>query len=395
MQDFLAEAQGLADSMTADRRWLHQHPEVGFDLPETTAYVKARLCEMGYAPTELVPGGLVATVGRTDGPCYLLRADMDALPLREETGLPFASANGNMHACGHDLHTAMLLGAARLLKDHEDELGGCVKLMFQPDEEATAPGELLGGQSMIDAGLLADPTVGAASAIHVNTMEHPLGTVGASRGTAALSIDDVDVRVTGRGTHGASPEQGVDPINIACHIHIALQELLAREVSPYETACLTFGLIQGGSAANIIPEEARLLGTLRCAGEDQRARLQAAIRRTVVGVARAFGGEADVRFLRGLSNVWNDPALTDELCGYVAEGTGVEPHDCLPLSGSDDFCAVSHAVPSTYFLLGAAPAGERPWPLHSSHIVFDEAVMPLGAALHVSCALGWLRRHGV
>lgn len=389
----LEEAEALADDIVADRRWLHEHPEIGFDLPQTTAYVADRLREIGLEPREIVPGGLVATIGDPSrGRCFMLRADMDALPLREETGLPFASQNGFMHACGHDAHTAMLLGAARILKAHEAELDGCVKLMFQPDEEGTAPDEICGNEAMINAGVLEDPHVDAAAAIHLMPFDFHLGEVATRPGTGFSSIDDIDIVVHGKGGHGSRPNQLVDPFNIACHIFQGAQNLIARELDPNDQAVITFGAVNGGTAANIVPDDVRMLGTLRTVDEGTRAHLKKRMTAMCEGIADAFGGSAEVQFLRGVPSVHNDPALTRELIGYVEELTG-RPVTILdkPISGSDDMSVISQAVPTAYFVVGTGTEDEGVrYPVHNARVVFDESVFAEGAAMTATMALRWL-----
>ena len=312
MTTILEEARALEDDIVADRRWLHEHPEIGFDLPQTTAYVAERLREIGLEPEEIVPGGLVATIGDPSaGRCFMLRADMDALPLREETGLPFASQTDYMHACGHDTHTAMLLGAARILKGREAELPGCVKLMFQPDEEGCAPDEICGNEAMINAGVLENPHVDAATAIHLMPFDYRLGEIATRPGTGFSSIDDIDIVVHGKGGHGSRPHQLVDPFNIACHIFFGAQNLIARELDPNDQAVITFGAVNGGTAANIVPDDVHLLGTLRTIDEGTRAHLKQRMEEMCRGIAEGFGGSVDVRFLRGVPSVHNDPALTE------------------------------------------------------------------------------------
>lgn len=389
----LEEAEALADDIVADRRWLHEHPEIGFDLPQTTAYVADRLREIGLEPKEIVPGGLVTTIGDPSrGRCFMLRADMDALPLREETGLPFASQNGSMHACGHDAHTAMLLGAARILKAHEAELDGCVKLMFQPDEEGTAPDEICGNEAMINAGVLEDPHVDAAAAIHLMPFDFHLGEVATRPGTGFSSIDDIDIVVHGKGGHGSRPNQLVDPFNIACHIFQGAQNLIARELDPNDQAVITFGAMNGGTAANIVPDDVRMLGTLRTVDEGTRARLKKRMTAMCEGIADAFGGSAEVQFLRGVPSVHNDPALTRELIGYMEELTG-RPVTILdkPISGSDDMSVISQAVPTAYFVVGTGTEDEGVrYPVHNARVVFDESVFAEGAAMTATMALRWL-----
>ena len=249
----LAEAEALKPQLLTDRRTLHRDPEVGPSLPRTAAYVTERLTALGYTPRPLA-GGVVADItGEDTGRCVLLRADMDALRVREATGLDFQSENGAMHACGHDMHAAMLLSAAALLKRHQSDLKGTVRLVFQPDEEG-----FTGAKSMLAAGVLKDaPSPKAALALHVNSGT-PSGMVLCGRGTFMAGCTLFRISVRGTGCHGAMPETGVDPINIAAHIYLSLQELTAREISAKKPAVVTVGRFQGGQAPNIIPEEAVL-----------------------------------------------------------------------------------------------------------------------------------------
>ena len=320
----------------------------------------------------------------------MLRADMDALPIKEETGLPFASPTDYMHACGHDTHTAMLLGAARILKGREAELPGCVKLMFQPDEEGCAPDEICGNEAMINAGVLENPHVDAATAIHLMPFDYRLGEIATRPGTGFSSIDDIDIVVHGKGGHGSRPL--VDPFNIACHIFFGAQNLIARELDPNDQAVITFGAINGGTAANIVPDDVHLLGTLRTIDEGTRAHLKERMEAMCRGIAEGFGGSVDVRFLRGVPSVYNDPDLTDELIGYVEDLTG-RPVTILdkPISGSDDMSVISQAVPTTYFVMGTGSEDEGVrYPVHNSRVVFDESVFVEGAAMTATMALRWL-----
>lgn len=390
MRGIIEEARALQDRIVADRRWLHRHPEIGFDLADTLSYVRGRLEEMGYA-VEPCGGGLAACVGRTDGPCVLVRADMDALPLAEETGLEFASTNGNMHACGHDTHTAMLLGAARLLKDHEGELPGCVKLMFQPDEEGDPAADITGGQAMVEAGVLENPRVDAAVSLHISVPSYPAGSVNTRCGTMCSSIDDVDILVTGRGAHGSRPQEGVDPIAIACHIFLAIEGYIAREIDPNDLCVATFGSIEAGRAANVIPETAHMLGTLRTQDPAVRARFHKRVPELAAGIARAFGGDAKVEFLRSVPVTVNDPDLTRELCGYAEELFG-EPvgEIAQPNMGNDDLAFVAERVPTTYFYLGATVPEAAEWGMHNPHVLFDESVLWRGSALLANSAWEYL-----
>lgn len=390
MQEIIEAAQALQDQIVTDRRWLHEHPEIGFQLVDTLSYVRGRLEEMGYEVSSC-GGGLTAHVGRTDGACMLLRADMDALPLAEETGLDFASHNGNMHACGHDTHTAILLGVARLLKDHEDKLPGCVTFMFQPDEEGDPASDITGGQAMVEAGVLENPHVDAACALHINAPTYPAGSINTRCGTMCSSIDDIDIVITGRGSHGSRPQEGVDPIAIACHVFLAIEGYIAREIDPHDLCVATFGSIQAGHAANVIPETAHMLGTLRTQDPAVRARFQERVPELVEGIARAFGGSATVKFLRGVPVTVNNPALTRELCGYAEELFG-EPVNKIAEAdmGNDDLAFVAEQVPTTYFYLGGTIPEASQWGMHNPHVVFDESVLWRGAALLANSAWEYL-----
>ena len=266
------EAQELRDTIVSDRRYLHTHPGTGFDIEDTVAYVKKELEALGYEPKECGKAGLVALVGgKKPGKVFMLRADMDALPIHEEADVEFASENGCMHACGHDMHTSMLLGAARLLKAHEDEIEGSIKLMFQPAEEIFE-----GSHDMIEAGLLEDPKVDAALMIHVMAgMPFPAGTVIVSApGVSAPAADYFEVKVQGKGCHGSMPNAGVDPLNAAAHILIALQEIHARELAMGDQAVMTIGTMHAGKAANAIPDTADMAGSIRTLDEGTRACLK-------------------------------------------------------------------------------------------------------------------------
>ena len=411
MNKILEKARAIEQEIIADRRCLHQMPEVGVYTPRTAAYIKERLTEMGIAhrdcgvhsqedrekmvfagyPDAPTSTGVVAVIGK-GGPCILLRADMDGLPMEETTGLDFAAKGDTAHMCGHDAHAAMLLGAARILKEMEDELPGTVKLMFQPDEEGCAPDEICGNEAMINAGVLENPHVDAATAIHLMPFDYRLGEIATRPGTGFSSIDDIDIVVHGKGGHGSRPHQLVDPFNIACHIFFGAQNLIARELDPNDQAVITFGAINGGTAANIVPDDVHLLGTLRTIDEGTRAHLKERMEAMCRGIAEGFGGSVDVRFLRGVPSVYNDPDLTDELIGYVEDLTG-RPVTILdkPISGSDDMSVISQAVPTTYFVMGTGSEDEGVrYPVHNSRVVFDESVFVEGAAMTATMALRWL-----
>ena len=316
IQELRREAQTMQPQLTADRRRLHRNPEAGAVLPETVAYVKERLTEMGYHPQEL-GGGLTATVTGTDtGRCILLRADMDALRGQEQSGLSFRSENGCMHACGHDMHTAMLLGAAKLLRGYQSKLNGTVKLVFQPDEEG-----FTGAKAMLAAGVLREPAPQAGFALHVHSGT-PSGLVLCGEGTFMAGCTLFRVTVHGTGCHGAMPETGVDPIHIAANIYLALEELVAREVAAKQPAVITVGRFTGGDAPNIIPSSAILEGTIRTFDRELSACLLRRIGELAQGIAAAYRGTAEVCELASAP-----PALRG---GARRESTGYPPHMRTP-----------------------------------------------------------------
>lgn len=388
MNQLLARAKELAPEIIAHRRHIHQNPEIGHELPSTTKYVMEELTKMGYAPTEICQSGVVATVGKP-GKTFLLRADMDALPMQEATSLPFASCNGYAHTCGHDSHTAMLLGAAKLLKEHEQELCGTVKLMFQPAEEILA-----GAKAMVSAGLLEQPHVDAAMAIHVNSLL-PCGHIAYSNGPCNASADAFAIHIKGRGGHGASPEQCIDPINAACHLHLALQELIAREVAGVDTAVLTIGHMTAGDKENIIPETALMRGTLRTYSHEIRTYLKQRMEEVVEGVCKTFRCEGTLEFPFGIGPNVNDITTQNEVIGYVTDLLGAEQVELVPPSmGSEDFSVVAEHVPSVFLNLGAMVEDPtQVFSLHSPNVLLHEDAFAIGTAVHAHVAMEWLKAH--
>lgn len=385
-RDVLAAAREERETILAHRRTIHRCPEVGQDLPRTAAYIAGELKKLGYQPQAL-GGGLVAAItGKDTGRCVLLRADMDALAGREQSGLDFQSDNGAMHACGHDMHAAMLLGAAALLRKYQAQLNGTVKLVFQPDEEG-----FTGAKAMLKAGVLEAPRPQAAIALHVNSGT-PSGMVLCGRGMFMAGCTLFRVTVTGKGCHGAMPETGVDPINIAAHIYLALQELVSREVPAKSPAVVTVGRFQAGELPNVIPDRAVLEGTIRTFDRELSEQLMERIRQVAESVAAAFRGSALVEELASAPPLRNDPALMDQAARWAEEVAG--PDRVLRLDqggmGSEDFASYTYELPCAYLLLGAGTAQEDPRfgrPMHNPAVVFNEDVLPLGAALHTWLAM--------
>lgn len=402
----LSQAKDLQLFMTKHRRFLHAHPELGFDLFQTKKYVKKELSSMGYEPMECGKCGLIALAGqRNSGKTFLLRADMDALPIFEQTDTGFSSeTDGQMHACGHDLHTAMLLGAAKILKDHEKDFNGTVKLMFQPSEET-----LEGARDMLENHVLESPEVHAGMMIHVTLgMPCAAGTaIICSGGVSAPAADYFEVHIQGKGCHGAMPELGVDPITIASHIVIALQELHARELSMTEDAVLTIGTIQSGSANNVVPDTAVLCGTMRAYDENVRLRLKSRLSEICTGIAKTFRGRAEVTFTSGCPTLLNDANVSADLTKYckelLGENMAFSPADLQTLSppaksvkatGSEDFAYLSHKIPSVMIALAAGNSENGfLYPLHHPKVVFDENVLSYGAGIYAYTAMRWLEEH--
>lgn len=383
MRDVRERAQELAPQLLRLRRALHRCPELGFELTQTRALVTGELERIGCRDVRGCGGGVAAWLGRAEGGrTLLLRADMDALPMAEESGEPFASVNGAAHACGHDLHTAMLLGAARLLKEREGELPGRVVLMFQAAEETAS-----GAKAMIDAGIL--DGVDAAFALHTAPGQ-AVGEMNFTHGPKTASFDRFALHIEGRGGHGAAPHQAADPINGAVHLYLALQELIAHECPPDETAVLTIGAFQGGAAGNVIPASARLEGTARAAGRETRAVLLKRLEELTQGVCACFRTQGRVEYLAQVPPLYNDPALTARMAAAARAVLGAERVDesARRLTASEDFALVAERVPTVYATIGTGLTEDGyPYGSHHPAVRYDEAALPLGAAVFAGCAL--------
>ena len=424
-ETILQEAINYQETIIRQRRYLHTHPGCGFDIAETKDFVKKELEKMGYAPEDCGRSGLVAlaggkrtaangdgqnAAGKKEGKVFLLRADMDGLPIREEADVDFPSTNGKMHACGHDMHTAMLLGAARILKDHEDEIEGTVKLMFQPAEEV-----FQGSHDMIEAGLLENPKVDAALMIHVMAgMPFPAGTVVVSApGVSAPAADLFEIRVQGKGCHGSMPNTGIDPLNAAAHILIALQEIQTRELPIGEKAVLTIGMMNAGNAPNVIPDVVVMGGSLRTFDGQTREFIKKRLAEIAEGTAQTFRASAELRFTSGCPTLINDKELSACVGGYVKELLGpgkaftVEELNAMSASsgeggesgsskssGSEDFAYVSQEVPAIMLALAAGqPEKGYVYPQHHPMVKFDEEALAGGSAVYAYTAMRWLEEH--
>ena len=380
---FLQEAYGLKEELIRWRRALHRMPEVGTQLPRTMAYIQQRLEEMGidYRLHRDI-SCIEATVG-TGGKCFLLRSDVDAIPIPEETDLPFRSENGCMHGCGHDLHGTVLLGAAKLLKAHEQELKGTVKLLFQSGEEV-----FQGAKAAVEAGVL--EKVDAAFAMHVIAMM-PVGVIMTGK-EAMASVDGFKITLKGHGGHGSMPETGIDPINAAVQVYLALQSLIAREIGGTEEAVLTIGQLTAGEAANVIPERAVLQGTLRTFDPAVRQRLCRRIREVTAGVAATYRCQWEYEVLSACPSVITEDAVTQSVEQSIR--SVVPQFHILGGAhgmGSEDFAEIAQRVPAAYYMMGAGPQDEtKRLGQHNPKIEFNEEVLPIGAAIYAQAAADWL-----
>ncbi|OYX65192.1 MAG: amidohydrolase [Sphingomonadales bacterium 32-64-17] len=386
-------AAALRDRIVALRRHIHSEPELGLETPLTLAKVKADLADL---PLEWRDGtsctGAVAVLkGARDGRSVLLRGDMDALPMGEQTGLPFASQlDGRMHACGHDAHTAMLAGAARLLAERQGEMAGEVRFMFQPGEEG-----FHGARHMLEEGLL-DPLPEAAFALHV-WPNAPHGVLIGRAGPMLASADQLEITITGKGGHASMPHDAVDPVPVAAEIVLALQTMVTRRFNAAEATVVTIARLEAGSAHNVIPDEAHLLGTMRTLSAERRADLHAAVGQLAEHVALAHGCTATVRIIEGFPVTVNDPraARLGEQVARDLGGAGAWEERSHPTMGAEDFSYVLQQVPGAMFFLGVAAEGSD-WQgccgLHSTRMIVDEAVLPKGAALMAGFALRFLGR---
>jgi len=396
MNKLILEAKALQEELVSYRRHLHENPEIGMNIPKTAAFVKGKLEEMGYDAQFISKTGVTALAGgKKPGKVILLRADMDALPIIEESDVEFKSKNDYMHACGHDFHTTMLLGAAKLLKEREDELEGTVKFMFQPAEET-----LEGAKQMIEDGILENPKVDAAIMFHVVAgMPIPSGMILVPEsGVFSSASDSFELLIKGRGGHGAMPETTVDPLIVASHIHIALQEIRSRELAGGENAVITVSQIHGGDSYNVIPDSAVMKGTLRSMNPETRRQISRRVEEIAKGVGQVFRADVSFKLIEGCPSVINDESVVNDVRSILTEAFGpqvVPDIDTLKrqkLNGSEDFSFVSEQVPSAMLVLGAGSLEEGyAYSLHHPKVKFNEAVLARGASAYALIALQWLK----
>jgi hippurate hydrolase len=386
------DAATIAGDLAELRQAIHREPEIGLDLPRTQQKV---LCALDGLPLELSRGRGLSSVtavlrGGRPGATVLLRGDMDALPVTERTGLPYSSQiDGAMHACGHDLHTAMLAGAARLLSARQQEIAGNVIFMFQPGEEGYA-----GARQMISEGVLdaAGDRPVAAFALHVASSTLPGGVYSTRQGTMMAAADVFEVTVRGHGGHASQPHRAADPIPVACEIVTALQTAVTRQFDVFDPVVLTIGSFHAGTTDNVIPDEARLLGSLRTFSAETRTRAMALFARLAREIAAGHGLTATAGFPTGYPMTVNNGDEVSFAQHTVAElhGSGRSLTQPFPLTGAEDFSFVLEQVPGAFVMLGACPPGLDPSTAaynHSAEAVFDDEVLSDGAALYAELAL--------
>lgn len=390
--DIQHAVKNIEAKIISHRRELHKIPELGLELPKTAAYVKAQLTALGIPFQELVNGNALVGLIKGDfpGKTLAIRADMDGLPVREATGLEFSSQNENMHACGHDGHTAMLLGAAKVLNENRHLLHGSVKLLFQPGEEY--PG---GAKPMIEEGCMENPHVDAVIGLHegnINNVVMP-GEIGVSYGKSMASMDRILLRVIGKGVHGAYPEQGVDPIVIAAEIISSLQRIISREINAADNGLISICRIQGGFNQNIIPDVVEMEGTVRATDPEVREKLARRISEVAQGIAQTFNAQCEVTYEFKYPPLVNNRAFTER---FVESAKKIMPEDKIrtiekPIMGGEDMAYFLEQVPGTFFFLSnPREIDGKYWPHHNPRFDVDESQFWLGSALFVQTALDYL-----
>jgi len=371
------------DEFISYRHHIHAHPELSFKEFQTASFIDALLSEWGIEhQTGWAGTGIVAII-RGQNPesrIIALRADMDALPILERNAVPYASQNeGVMHACGHDVHSSCLLGAARILQQTRDEWEGTVKLIFQPGEEKH-PG---GASLLIKEGVLENPKPEAIFALHVYP-HLPYGKVGFRAGQYMASADEVYITVKGKGGHAALPHQTVDPVIIAANLLVSLQQIISRNCNPLQPSVLSFGQIHGGNAGNVIPDEVKIEGTLRCMDETWRAKAHELICKHTVELCRALGGDAEVNIPMGYPSLFNDPGVTAGARALAEEALGAAQVVELDLRmAAEDFSFYTHQVPGCFFRIGTSHEGQFTFPVH--HAQFDIYDKAIGIGVRLFC----------
>ncbi|EGY80215.1 M20 metallopeptidase family protein [Peptoniphilus indolicus] len=393
MNKFLKDALDIQEEIISNRRRLHQNPEIGFELPETLNFVKNELKSYGLEPEECGRSGIEVTIGKGE-PVFLLRADMDALPMEEQTCVEYTSKNKFTHSCGHDAHTAMLLATAKILKNREEELNGTVKLMFQPAEEL-----LKGALDMLQNGILENPKVNGALAQHVMSGEddNKIGHVYISKGEVSTSADAYRIIVNGKQSHGSTPEKGIDAVIIACHIAIGLQNILAREISSDESCVLLVGKILGGATVNTTAGRAELEVSIRTRKESVREFVNKRMKEIAEGISNTYRASVEIIHTMQAPSVYNDEKLVDEVISSIEQVINKEKiHVVNAMKGTEDFAYISQKVPSVFVQIGAGSPDEGyKFNNHNPQFNIDESILAKGVAIYCQVALDYLNKNSI
>lgn len=388
MHNTIEEVRSIFDDIVSHRRHIHQNPELSFQEFNTAKYIRSELDKLGIEWKAYADTGTAALIG-SKGKCVALRADIDALPIHEETGLDFKSKNdGVMHACGHDMHTSMLLGAAKILKAKEDKLDGKVLLIFQLGEE-----KLPGGASlMIKDGLLEDYKPDVVFGQHIYPGD-TVGFVSVTDGPVMGAADEIYITVTGKSTHAAQPQLGDDPIVAASQIVIYLQTLMNKYKDPTDAGVITIGSFQGGNATNIIPDKVEMKGTMRAFNDEWRSEMHNILEERVPKIGEAYGCKVDFDLIKGYPPVVNEKRATEHIKNTMIELFGEEKTlEFEPKMWGEDFAYYGKEIPSCFWFTGVKPAGQKTMPaLHNSKLSPEEEAMVYGTSMLVQSALNWLK----
>ncbi|HTD33252.1 MAG TPA: amidohydrolase [Candidatus Elarobacter sp.] len=377
--------QDVVDEVVATRRDLHEHPELGFEEERTAAMVAARLRELGFeVHAGIGKTGVVGVLrGARPGKTIMLRADMDGLPIDEENRVPYRSRTPvHMHACGHDGHVAMLLGAARVVAARKDEVAGTVCFLFQPAEEGKG-----GAKAMIEDGVLEKFGIERAYGLHLAS-SHPAGQVGVREGAFYASSDSIEITIEGKGGHGAAPHLSIDPVYVASQFVVAVQQIVSRNIDPIEPAVVTIGAIHGGTTHNVIPSRVTLMGTVRAFDADVRAKMAERIERVLRGICESSGATYAFEYLWRYPVTSNDAEQTRYVRALAERVAGGEHVADVPkLMGAEDFSFFAERVPACFFTIGSNGGPDSAWPHHHARFDIDESALPTGVRMMVALAL--------
>lgn len=386
MNKFYELAEKMQDETIKMRRDLHQIPEIGLEVEKTCDYVEGKLKEIGLEPVRYGNSGISAIIDSgKEGKCLLLRADMDALPMSEDNDLPFKATNGCAHTCGHDTHAAMLISAAKILNDNKDSFKGKVKLMFQSAEEI-----FKGSRFMIEHGILENPKVDAALAMHTSLDEEP-GSFGYNLGYMTTSCDNFKITIVGKGSHGAYPHTAHDPIYAGVLLYTHFMELIAREKDPNKVATLTFGQFTAGSNSNIIPNECVMQGTLRTYQPEVREYTKARIADAVKAVEVLTQTKIDVDYFSGVPSLYSDPDLTEFFADTIKDNMDLKAVKDSKIMASEDMACVAEKVKTTYLMLNMKTKGCDA-AHHNPKVIFNEDALKYGTAIFAICAVNYLNK---